>query len=258
MSMSPVLQTFGQDAQARQVIAQAIDYPDGAREIAHIHHRAQLVYAMSGIVRVLTPHGLWTLTPGRALLIGSKVEHELRMIGGTSMRTLYIEPEALLAASTRCRLIAVGELLRASILGMFDEQLDGRDALLVPLILRLLDDRRDDIADLGLPLPEDRRVRTVCEALLAEPANDDTLERWSERVNMSSRTLARQFRQETGMTFGRWREQLRLAEAITRLSNGTSPVMTAAQLGYADVRTFTTMFKRAFGMTPQQFLRSAN
>lgn len=257
MSMSPVLQTFGEDAQARQVIAQAIDYPDGAREIAHIHHRAQLVYAMRGIVRVLTPHGLWTLTPGRALLIGSKVEHELRMIGGTSMRTLYIEPEALLDASTRCRLIAVGELLRASILGMFDEQLDGRDALLVPLILRLLDDRRDDIVDLGLPLPEDRRVRQVCEALLADPANDDTLERWSERVNMSSRTLARQFRQETGMTFGRWREQLRLAEAITLLSNGRSPVLTAEQLGYADVRTFTTMFKRAFGMTPQQFLRSA-
>lgn len=254
--MSPVLQTFGEDAQARQVIAQAIDYSDGAREIAHIHHRAQLVYAMSGIVRVLTPHGLWTLTPGRALLIASRVEHELRMIGGTSMRTLYIDPDALLDASTRCRLIAVGELLRASILGMFDEQLDSRESLLVPLILRLVDDRRDDIVDLGLPLPEDKRVRQVCEALLAEPANDDTLERWSERVNMSARTLARQFRQETGMTFGRWREQLRLAEAITLLSNGATPSLTAVTLGYADVRTFGTMFKRAFGTTPQQFVRA--
>ncbi|MDR3397641.1 MAG: helix-turn-helix transcriptional regulator [Pandoraea sp.] len=256
--MNPVLQTFGEDVQARHVIAQAIDYADGAREIAHIHHRAQLVYAMSGIVRVLTPHGLWTLTPGRALLIGSKVEHELRMIGGTSMRTLYIDPDSLLDASARCRLIAVGELLRASILGMFDAQLDGRDALLVPLILRLLDDRRDDIVDLGLPLPEDRRVRQVCEALLADPANDDTLERWAERVSMSSRTLARQFRHETGMTFGRWREQLRLAEAITLLSNGRSLALTATQLGYVDTRTFTTMFKRAFGMTPVQFLRNGH
>lgn len=256
--MSPVLQTFGEDAQTRQVIAQAIDYTDGAREIAHIHHRIQLVYAMSGIVRVFTPHGIWTLTPGRALLIASGAEHELRIIGGTSMRTLYIEPEALPNASSRCRLISVGELLRASILGMFDSHLDGRDGLLVPLILRLLDDRRDDIADLGLPLPKDLRVRQVCEALLVEPANDDTLERWSERVNMSARTLARQFQSETGMTFGRWREQLRLAEAITLLSNGISPLQVATTLGYADARTFSTMFKRALGTTPQQFMRRQN
>ncbi len=251
------LQTFGEAVSARKVIAQAIDYTDGAHEIAHVHHRAQLVYAISGIVRVITPLGLWILTPGEALVIGSRIEHELHMVGEVSMRTLYIEPDALSPQDRDCRVIIVGDLLRAAILGMFDASLDderdSKNGLLVPLILRLLDSPNEVARDVSLPLPADRKLRGICDALIAEPANNDTLERWSERVHISSRTLARLFRQETGMTFGQWREQLRLGEAMSKLSIGQPVVQLAQDLGYADVRTFTVMFKRAFGCTPQQF-----
>ncbi|WP_181309157.1 hypothetical protein [Paraburkholderia sp. BL18I3N2] len=43
---------------AKKLIAQAIDYADGTPEIAHVHHRAQLAYATSGIVRAVTPLAL--------------------------------------------------------------------------------------------------------------------------------------------------------------------------------------------------------
>src|SRR5215467_6856888 len=120
----PKLQTFGDSFAARKVIAQAIDYADGTHEIAHVHHRSQLVYATTGIVRAVTPLGFWMLTPGHALLIGSEVEHELHMVGQVSMRTLYIDPGALTEGGTECQMLAVDALLRASILGMFDPSLD--------------------------------------------------------------------------------------------------------------------------------------
>ncbi|MDE1179057.1 helix-turn-helix transcriptional regulator [Paraburkholderia sp.] len=259
----PKLQTYGDTMAARKVIAQEIEYSDGAHEIAHLHHRMQLIYATTGIVRVVTPLGLWMLTPGHALLIGSQVEHELHMVGEVSMRTLYIEPDSLPQQTHDCRVIAVGELLRATILGMFDPGLDdpadSRNALIVPLILRLLQDadNRDEAAqdthDARLPLPVSPRLRSICDSLVAQPSSSDTLERWAERVGASSRTLARMFRDETGMTFGQWREQLRLAEAMSKLSVGHAVAQVAQDLGYADVRTFTVMFRRAFGSTPQQF-----
>lgn len=251
------LQTFGEAVGARTVIAQSIEYDDGAREIAHVHHRAQLVYATTGIVRVVTPCGLWMLTHGRALLIRSQIEHELHMVGNVSMRTLYIEPDALDDFAGEGRVVEVGELLRAYVLGMFDASVDehARQTLLAPLILRTLQASTDSPATTRLPLPASARVRRICEALIAHPSIDETLDRWGERVGASSRTLARMFREETGMTFGQWREQLRLVEAISKLSTGRTVSDVAHDLGYADARTFSAMFRRAFGCSPQEHQR---
>ncbi|RKP57589.1 AraC family transcriptional regulator [Pararobbsia silviterrae] len=253
------LQTFGPVAGARPVIAQSIDYDDGAHEIAHVHHRAQLVHATTGIVRTVTPYGLWMLTSDHALLIGSQIEHELHMVGSVSMRTLYIEPDSLAGFSGECRVIEMSDLLRASVLGMFDPVIGEaeRDAMLAPLILHLLQTSRDAPGNSRLPLPASARVRRICEALIANPSSVDTLERWGERVGASARTLARLFREETGMTFGQWREQLRLVEAVSKLATGGTVADVAQTLGYADARTFSVMFRRAFGYSPQEHRRRA-
>ncbi|MFM0392342.1 AraC family transcriptional regulator [Paraburkholderia phytofirmans] len=143
-------------------------------------------------------------------------------------------------------MIAVGDLLRASILGMFDAQADNACEGRAALIVRLLEDA-DEVAHLArLPLPGHARLRSICESLIAEPANSDTLERWAERIGASSRTVARLFRQETGMSFGQWHKQLRLAEAMSKLSVGHPAAQVAHDLGYADVSTFTVMFRRDF------------
>lgn len=269
MSRAP-LQTFGLHTPRQAVIARAVDYSNGAHESAHRHLRLQLVYAMSGMLRALTPAGVWMLTPGQALLIGSNVDHELFMVGEVSLRTLYIDPQALSMSEPECRLLVVDDLLRAAMLGLFDPTLGGAsDAeadiddsihhrLLVPLILRLLQRQHADRTGPAMPpmrlrLPSHSRLRQVCENLIAEPGNQDTLERWAEKLDTSARTLARAFRDEIGLSFGQWREQLRLAEAVSRLIIGHGGADIAASLGYADARSFSVMFRRAMGCTPEQF-----
>ena len=53
--------------------------------------------------------------------------------------------------------------------------------------------------------PSDERARDVAEALLADPADPRTLHDWGHAVGASSRTLARAFLSDTGLSFGRWR-----------------------------------------------------
>jgi AraC-like DNA-binding protein len=99
-------------------------------------------------------------------------------------------------------------------------------------------------------------LRRICESLIAQPSSIDTLERWAEQIGASARTVARLFKQETGMSFGQWREQLRLTEAMSRLAIGRPVAQVAQDLGYADTRTFAVMFRRAMGATPHQFAGS--
>jgi AraC-like DNA-binding protein len=131
---------------------------------------------------------------------------------------------------------------------------DSIGAHVVRLLLALLRDAESTTQG-GLPLPSDRRLRTICSRLLEAPENDDTLDRWSETVGASARTLARLFRQETGLTFGQWRQQLRLVEAMARLALGDSVAHVADQLGYQSSSSFIAMFRREIGETPQRLLR---
>ena len=101
--------------------------------------------------------------------------------------------------------------------------------------------------------PVDARLVALCRALLEDPAATDTLDDWAERVGASARTLARLFQRETGMGFTQWRQQVRLAEAVSRSPSG-DPVARCRRAGYASASAFTAMFRRALGSTPRHYL----
>jgi transcriptional regulator GlxA family with amidase domain len=106
---------------------------------------------------------------------------------------------------------------------------------------------------LDLRLPEDRRLRALCEALLEDPGATFGLEEWAPKVAASPRTLARLFQQELGMTFGQWRQRVRLAHAAVLVSVGQPLATVAASLGYESASAFSAMFKRALGRSPREF-----
>ena len=126
----------------RPVMAYQSDYTHGNREIWHSHEQGQLVHAMRGVVRVLTPHGAWTVAPTDALWIAPGVDHELHMVGRVALRALRIEPDTAPWLWTECRHIAVSPLLRELILAMLEGPQeyapDSNAAMCVPLLLRQL------------------------------------------------------------------------------------------------------------------------
>lgn len=75
-----------------------------------------------------------------------------------------------------------------------------------------------------------------------------------ERTCRDERELsARLVLEETGMTFGRWRQQLHIIVALQRLSAGASVQAVSEALGYESVSAFITMFKKALGKPPARY-----
>lgn len=91
--------------------------------------------------------------------------------------------------------------------------------------------------------------------MLSYPQNDDIIERWGERVGASNRTVARLFKEETGLSFGQWRQQLGLAEAVARLALDVPVATIATELGYQSSSAFISMFRKTPGNTPQRYLK---
>src|SRR3546814_3966472 len=81
--------------------------------------------------------------------------------------------------------------------------------------------------------PRDVRLKRIAEALLADPADNRALGDWAKAAAASERTLARLFVRETGMTFGAWRERLRLTAAVARSEEHTSELQSLMRISYA-------------------------
>jgi len=240
----------------RPVAAMAKEFADGHVTPRHHHRRAQLIHAIAGTMRVTTQDGAWVVPPLRAVWLPPEQPHEVAMIGAVSMRTLYVEPQAASFMPDRCLVVEVAPLLRELILGAVEEPmvypLGGRADTIAALILEEL--RRARELPLRVPLPAEPRLRALCLAMLDDLSQDGTLEDWAGRLGASGRTLARLFLRETGLSFGAWRRQARLAEAVARLTQGSSIAEIAAALGYESPSAFTAMFRRELGESPRRYV----
>ncbi len=236
----------------------------------HSHPWAQVAIAVSGVARITAGQATYLVPAWRAVWIPPLVEHVVTVVEATALRTLYIHqlpprvgpgvPRAQQTAWQQCRVMEVSALLRELVLQM-DTGMDGehqpdseflaRERRLGELALDEL--RRAAPVRLGIQLPQDKRLRRLCEAVLAAPTQHGTLQAWAAAVGASPRTVARLFRTELGTSFGPWRQQVLLARALTLAAQGRPMGLIAAELGYASASAFTAMVRRSVGAPPGRF-----
>jgi AraC-like DNA-binding protein/quercetin dioxygenase-like cupin family protein len=239
----------------------------------HSHPWAQMAISTTGVLRLTVAHGTYIVPPSRALWIPPGVEHAVTMVEDADLRTLYFHQAAGRCGPgvaradegpwRQCRVLEVSELLRALVREMPGTADD--DPRLTPEMLHrerhlsalILDElRRASPVRLGVDLPHDKRLRHLCEAVIADPTRHDTLVEWAHDSGASPRTVARLFRQELGMTFTQWRQQVILARAVA-LAAGRRPInQIAAELGYNSPSAFSAMVRRSVGLAPGRFLGS--
>lgn len=233
----------------------AADFDAGHRIGRHRHRRAQLVYAVEGVMTVQTDVGLWVVPPLRALWLAPGVVHSIRMTGRVRMRTVYFDHAVLegMTALPRCAVVTVSPLLRELVVKVVE--LDAEDGpRREHLVAVLLDELVTAPVDpLEVPMPRDARLRRIADALLADPSDSRDAEAWARVAGVSERTLARLFPDETGMTLVRWRQQVRLLRALERLALGEAVTTVALDMGYASTSAFVKLFRESLGVTPGRF-----
>lgn len=156
----------------------------------------------------------------------------------------------------RCCSVAVSVLLQALIdracqlPRLYEPQ--GADGRIMSVLLDEL--VAAPLEQLHLPRPSDPRLLKLTDAMLADPADSASLPQWAARIGMSERSMSRLFRQQTGMSVGRWRRQWHVIAGLQRLTSGLSVQTVAYELGYDSASAFVTMFKKAVGKPPGRFL----
>ncbi|CAG9241486.1 helix-turn-helix transcriptional regulator [Paraburkholderia caribensis] len=218
--------------------------------------RAQFVQVTEGVLAVHTENGLWVAPSHHAVWMLPGVLHRMSSAAPVVLRILYADEDALPVPARCCAMAVNGlmdELLGAA--SQFDASAPA-DAEQLRL-LAVIADRVPRLTEVALSLiyPRDLRARHIADALAADPARAGVLDDFAEQASITARTAARLFSRETELTFGQWRQQLRLLTALMRLGSGASVTQVALEVGYSDVSSFIAVFKDALGETPARFFR---
>ncbi|MHB8914542.1 MAG: helix-turn-helix domain-containing protein [Thiobacillus sp.] len=159
--------------------------------------------------------------PAHRVWVPSGVPHQVDALASVSYRSIFVSPQ-MAQRYPPTKPIMIGPLTREIILEAATFGIHYRADSAESRLLDVLHDRLRCIQPeiLPLPLPHDTRARRICDALLAQPADNRSLETWGRQVGASARTLARLFLRETGMTFSEWVRRARLSLALNRLMQG--------------------------------------
>jgi len=229
---------------------------DAYEQPRHAHRKAQMIMTMRGLVNCEVANGLWMVPPRCALWIPGGMEHSVRAAGAVELYILFVDPDISDALPTDCCTVAITPLLRELVMGVARlPPLYDREGPQGRLTLTMVDQLiAAPVERLHLPLPDEPRLRRIADALIADPADRATIGEWARRVAMSERSLFRLILRETGMSFGRWRQQFQVTVALERLSAGEAVQAVAFDLGYESASAFITMFKKALGQPPGRYL----
>ena len=228
------------------------DFAAGFEILPHHHERAQLIHATAGTMRVSTDDGVWVVPPQRAVWMPAGIAPQ--------HRHAERHDNAHALCTRRCRGLHAGRLqghVGLAVAARADRPGNG-----IAAGLRRKRPgracRRADLVRAARPAVPAAAASDAarcpparaCQALLDAPGDQKPLEAWATTINTSARTLARRFQSETGLSFGAWRQQARVLEAMGRLGGGDPVTQIALDLGYESVSAFSAMFRRAAGASP--------
>lgn len=241
---------FSQPAIAIRVQAEN----EGAEHPLHSHRKGQLILMMHGSATCQVPEALWFVPPQHAVWVPGGMPHNSHASDDAKLYFLFVEPGAVTMPSNCCTLV-ITPLMRELILYLAEQEPEYEENSAIDKLVWVLLDQlsKAGVEQLHLPISQNPIIKHMLHKLNADPSDRTTLAQWATHFSMSDRTLARLLVRETGLTFGRWRQQLHLIVALRLLAGGESVQRIAGALGYDSVTAFITMFKKVFGKSPTHY-----
>jgi AraC-like DNA-binding protein len=178
------------------------------------------------------------------------------MSGAVAMRTLYLKPR-LATSLPKCCVVNVSALLKELILYVctfraLKKTVDCQGHLIAVVVHQL---QAVQMIPLQLPHLSDPRLVRIAQLFTKNRGDRRTLAEICRASGARKRSVERLFQQEIGMTFGKWRLQLRLMQAMRLLAEGEKVTFAALESGYSTPSAFISMFRKALGITPTSYFK---
>jgi len=254
MSIHPELAEFPKEAVAAPIIGYARTQLQGRNNGWHSHDAAQLFHVIRGSIAIDTEMGTYFVPPERAVWLPPRVSHQTRYLTDTELRYIYVQYDYTRDLPQTPQVMQVTTLLRALILEFMSyprsETDKGPAARIAAVILDQL--KMLPVAPLQLPMPQDVRLRELCEGVVRCPAHIPSLSEAADRCATSVRSFER-IKAETGLSYRTWCRQVKLFRALELLASGRSVSDVSHKLGYEGPSAFVSTFKKAFGVTPGRY-----
>ena len=225
---------------------------------SHFHEFAQVLYASSGAMTVSADGSIWVIPPERAVWIPPRIEHSIRMHNAVLMKSIYIRPGLAARLPRECAVLNVSPLLRQLLIqACMSPILSLRRKREAHFIAVLLDEvEAATHLPLSLLLPRDERALRVAVRLIEDPSAGRKMAEVLHLAGAAKRTIERIFLRETGITLGKWRQQLSLVHAVRLLGEGWKVASVAEECGYESPSAFVAMFRTRLGTTPARYSRT--
>lgn len=220
----------------------------------HTHAHGQLIGCIRGVLSIRTERATWVIPARHGVWVPPLHPHSGWSQGVFTGWGLYVDPDHCSLLPDQPSIVEPSPLLWEAALrsaGWQAGPLTDRQRRLADVILDELHALQP--RPLGLPLPQDDRLRQITGALLADPTDRRTLDDWAARIGTSPRTLSRRFVSETSLSFTEWSQRARLMRSLQMLADGASVTTTAIDCGYTSISAFIALFRRHFGVTPSHY-----
>ncbi len=259
LSLRSSIYAFDPDRTRQPAVAIRVEATANDREApVHHHRKGQLILSLHGSVTCEVPNAQWMVPPQRGIWIPGGTPHSNRATANARLCFLFIEPDAA-ALPADCCALGLSPMIREMALHLADGPQDYKRGSHTERLVRVLLDElcRMPVERTYLPVSDHPKIRQIATALADDPSDRRTLAEWAAHLALSERSLARLMVKETGLTFGRWRQQRHLLHALRQLSTGEPVQRVAHELGYESVTAFITMFKKALGQPPARYFASS-
>ena len=248
-------ENFDPDDLGELALALRINESEYANEYpVHQHRKGQLIVALRGAVTCQVPNAWWMVPPACGVWVPAGVPHSNRATTNAQLLFLFVD-NGFVELPDHCCTLSISPVLREMIFHLPELQERPELGAHRERFVRVLVEQLSmmPIEQFHLPVSENPKIHQIANALAKNPHDRRTLAEWAKLVAVSERSLARLMLHETGLTFGRWRQQLHLIVALRELANNATVQQVADDLGYESVPAFITMFKKALGRPPAQY-----
>lgn len=225
----------------------------------HQHPHGEFFLLRSGHLKSYTNEGRWLIPAGHLCWVPPYSMHGGQTDDSLGIR-LHLAAKYCQALPKQPGVVSGTPLIHAIVerFAEADGLRSGFTAAEEHLLTVLADEvERARTAPIVLPMPQDVKLRKIAEKWLAQPDDRTGIDELAEEVGMSRRSFTRNFKLNTGLSVGDWRQIARLMQGIEMLSAGKSVTETAFALGFDSISSFIALCQRHTGMSPKLLARSA-